>query len=118
MRSTASAAARSASISAASFTARSGPTTAAARENAAPGSAACRSSTNRAHVRSPTATRPAAPTRPATMATGSSVSPHGRRPNTSGRSVTRGASRAGTTSVASPSRGRTSMVSRSSGMAS
>ena len=49
---------------------------------------------------------------------GSCVSLHGFTENTSPRSVTRGASRAGTTSVASASRGTTSMVIRSSGIAS
>ena len=58
------------------------------------------------------------PTRPATIATGSSVSVHGRSPNTPGCSATRGASSSGTTRTASPARGSTSMVSRSSGIAS
>ena len=49
---------------------------------------------------------------------GRSVSSHGWRRNTSGRSTTRGASSRGTTSMASPSTGSTSIVSRSSGMAS
>ena len=40
------------------------------------------------------------------------------RPNTSGRSTTRGASSRGTTNVASRSTGTTNMVSRSSGIAS
>jgi hypothetical protein len=118
MRSTAAAARRRASTSAGSFTTRSGPVTSPPRVNAAPGRAAWRSRTNRAQVRSPTATRAAGPARPATMATGSSVSSHGRRENTSGRSTTLGASSRGTTSVASPSRGSTSIVSRSSGIAS
>ena len=52
-----------------------------------------------------------------TIAIGSSVSRQGRSANTSGRWFTRGASRNGTTSVASLSRGTTSMVSRSSGIA-
>ena len=51
------------------------------------------------------------------MPTGSSVSLQGRTVKASGRSSTRGASSAGTTSVASPARGSTSIVSRSSGMA-
>ena len=42
---------------------------------------------------------------PATIAIGSSVSPHGCSVNTPGCSTTRGASSSGTTSVASPSRG-------------
>ena len=49
------AAARSASISAASFTMRSGPVTSVARRNATSGRARCRSSTKRAHVWSPIA---------------------------------------------------------------
>ena len=94
MRSTASAAARRASTSAPSLTARSGPVTRRRRRSRHPaGRPGGRG--HRAQVWSPTATRPAAPTRPATMAIGSSVSPQGRRPNTSGRSVTRGASSAG-----------------------
>ena len=52
------------------------------------------------------------------MSVGSSVSSQGRIANTSGRSTTRAASIRGTTRVAAPSRGTTSMVSRSSGMAS
>ena len=51
------------------------------------------------------------------MAIGSSVSLHGRSENTPGCSTTRGASSRGITIVASPSRGSTSIVSRSSGMA-
>jgi hypothetical protein len=49
---------------------------------------------------------------------GSSVSFHGNSVNTSGRSTTRGASMRGTTNVTSPSLGTTSIVSRSSGIAS
>ncbi len=115
--STPAAAARSASTSAASFWARSGPVTVEAATKPASGRASCRPSTNVAHVRSPMAALPGRPARRATMDTGSSVSPHGCTVKASGRSSTRGASRAGTTSVASPWRGRTSMVSRSSGIA-
>ena len=53
----------------------------------------------------------------AVRATGSSVSPHGTMSKTSGRWFTRGASRRGTTNVASPSTGSTSIVNRSRGMA-
>ena len=53
----------------------------------------------------------------AVSATGSSVSPHGAMSNTSGKWFTRGASRRGTTNVASPSTGNTNIVSRSRGMA-
>ena len=49
---------------------------------------------------------------------GSSVSSQGTTSNASGRSTTRGASSRGTTSTASPSTGSTSIVSRSSGIAS
>ena len=55
-----------------------------------------------------------------TISTGSSISPHGRMEKTSGTGVTRGASSAGTTRVACsllPAAGTTSIVSRSSGMA-
>ena len=76
------------------------------------------STRNRDHMWSPTAATDADPARPATMFTGSSVSSQGRIPNTSGRSTTRGASIRGTTRLAAPSRGTTSMVRRSSGMAS
>jgi len=115
--STTRAAARRASTSAASFRARRGLVTREAGRNAVWGSAAWRPSTNVAQVRSPMAARPGRPARPATMATGSSVSPQGRRVKASGRSSTRGASRRGTTRVAAPSRGSTSIVSRSRGMA-
>ena len=73
------AAARSAAISAASFTMRSGPVTSLAFRNRALGSAAWRSSTNRAHVWSPIAARRRpSPTEPDDdRATGSSVSSHG-----------------------------------------
>ena len=77
-----------------------------------------RSTRKRAQVWSPMAATFAPLARPATMATGSSVSFHGRIVNTPGCSTTRGASSRGTTSVASPSRGSTSIVSRSRGMAS
>ena len=56
----------------------------------------------RAKVWSPMAAPPAPLARPATMATGSSVSVHARMVNTSGCSTTRGASRRGTTIVAPP----------------
>jgi len=54
----------------------------------------------------------------ATSAMGSSVSSHGTTSNTSGCATTRGASSRGTTRCASPARGSTSIVSRSSGIAS
>jgi hypothetical protein len=81
------------------------------------GSASWRPSTKVAQVRSPMAARPGRSARRATMLTGSSVSPHGRMVKASGHSATRGASSAGTTRVASPARGSTSIVSRSSGIA-
>ena len=62
--------------------------------------------------------RRARPASPATIAVGSSVSSHGSSVNTPGCSTTRGASSRGMTIVASPSRGTTSIVSRSSGIAS
>ena len=117
-RSAAAPALLSASTSAASLRARSGPITSLPLVNTVDGRACCRSMTNRAQVRSPMPTRFTAPTRSATIVIGSSVSSHERTANTSGRSTTRGASRRGTTRVASPSTGSTSMVSRSRGMAS
>ena len=92
--------------------------TSEAGDHAAAGRRRCSPSRKRVQVRSPTASDPAAPHNRWTSATGSSVSPQGRNRNTPGRSITRGASSAGTTSVASPSTGTTSMVSRSSGIAS
>ena len=76
---------------------------------------------NRAHIVSPTAIfdgRQRASTSSATIATGSSTSSHRRSSNTPGWGTTRGASRRGMTIVASPSRGTTSIVNRSSGIAS
>ena len=106
-RSAAAAARRSASISAASFTARSGPTTSVPRRHAStpaarPGGRARTGPTcGRRWRRSPPR-----PVSPATTAMGSSVSSQVRSVNTSGRSTTRGASSRGTTRVASPSRGQ------------
>ena len=117
-RSAAAPARRRASISASSLMARSGAVTSLALPNDAVGSADCRSTRNRAQVRSPIASRTAGPQCAATRAIGSSVSSHGSIVKTSGCSTTRGASRRGTTSVASPSAGTTSIVSRSSGIAS
>ena len=77
-----------------------------------------RSTRKRAHIVSPTAATPGVAASPATMATGSSVSSQGRSENTPGCSTTRGASNRGITSVASASCGTTSIVNRSSGMAS
>ena len=112
-------AARSAAISASSLTTRSGPVTPDARTNSVPGIAVWRSSTNRAHVWSPIAARPGVgPQGSATSATGSSVSFQATTSNTSGCGSTRGASRRGTTSCASPRRGSTNIVRRSSGIAS
>ena len=116
-RSAAAPAARSAATSASSLTMRSGPTTSTARPNVAPGISGSSSTRNRAHIWSPTATVPAGPARSATIPEGSSVSSHGRNVNTPGCSTTRGASSRGITIVASPSRGTTSIVRRSSGMA-
>ena len=82
------------------------------------GAAAWRPSTNVAHVRSDTARWRRPPSRWATISIGSSRSSHARSAKRSGWGRTRGASRRGTTRVASPSAGRTSMVMRSSGMAS
>ncbi len=111
--------ASSASISSASFTIRIGDTTSAARENTHEGTCRWRSSTNRAQVWSPIATRRAERLIiDATIAIGSSVSSHVTIPNSSGRRSTRGASSRGTTSWMSPVRGSTSIVRRSSGMAS
>ena len=94
-------AARSAAISAASFTARSGPVTSTARRNATSGSARLRSSTKRAHVWSPMAATwrraDAARARPRSRP-GRRSRPRAARSNTSGRSTTRGASSRGTTS--------------------
>ena len=115
-----SAAARRAATSSGSFRARRGPVTSEARRHRVPPAwPAWRSTTNRAQVRSPMATVPAGAdevgdqghrvVRPRPTVPGRT------RP---GRSTTRGASRRGTTRVASPSRGTTSMVSRSRGMAS
>ena len=73
---------------------------------------------NLAHIVSPTATVPGVPTRPATMATGSSTSSHRCSSKTPGWATTRGASSRGMTNVASPSRGTTSIVNRSRGIAS
>ncbi|CAB4619388.1 unannotated protein [freshwater metagenome] len=78
----------------------------------------CSATRNCAQVRLPIAAVDAEPMRSDTIAIGSSVSPHGRIPNTSGSSLTRATSSRGTTSVTSPSRGTTSIVSRSRGMAS
>ena len=117
-RSAAAPAARSASISAASLTMRSGPTTSTARRNSVPVRCGSSSTRNRAHIWSPTATALAGPAASsATIADGSSVSSHGRSANTPGCSTTRGASSRGMTIVASPSRGTTSIVRRSSGIA-
>ena len=118
MRSTAAPARRSASTSASSFTIRIGAVTSDARRNPSPGHADARSTTKPAQVWSPMAAVVEAPTRSATMAIGSSPSRHVTISNTSGRSTTRGASRCGTTRWTSPSRGTTSMVRRSNGMAS
>ena len=118
MSSTACAAARNASTSAASFTIRNGPVTSVARRNAAPGSASCRARTKRAHVWSPIAAVRAPPAYAATRAIGSSVSSQVSSRNTSGCSTTRGASSRGTRSTASASRATTSIVSRSRGIAS
>ena len=89
-----------------------------AREKAVAGIARCRSRTKRAQVWSPIAARAGAPAMAATSAIGSSVSSHGTISNTSGCGSTRGASSRGTTSFASPARGSTNIVSRSSGIAS
>ena len=86
-----------ASISAASFTARSGPMTSLTPSGTrCAGRARWRSSRNRAQVWSPMAAV-ARPRRAssATMATGSSVSSQAAMRNTSGRSTTRGASSRG-----------------------
>ena len=119
MRSTAAPAARKAAISAGSLRMRSGPRTSTERRQVTPGRRGSRSTRKRDHIWSPTATvrAPWARTSSAVMATGSSVSFHGRSENTSGISTTRGASRRGITRVTSPCRGTTSIVSRSSGMA-
>jgi hypothetical protein len=117
-RSAAAPALRSASISSGALTARSGPVIVEASTKDVVGRRRWRPSTNRAQVWSPTAAVPAGPTSPATRSRGSSSSPQVRNEKTSGRSTTRGASSTGTTRVASPSRGTTSMVSRSSGIAS
>ena len=67
---------------------RIGPTTSVARTNTHDGTARCRSSTNRAHVWSPIATRRAERRIiPATSAIGSSVSSHATISNSSGRGV-------------------------------
>ena len=117
-RSAAAPAARRASTSAASLTIRSGPTTSTARRNSVPVIRGSSSTRKRAHIWSPTAAVAAPAASSATIADGSSVSFHGRSANTPGCSTTRGASRRGMTIVASPSRGTTSIVSRSSGIAS
>ena len=117
-RSAAAPAARRAAISAASLTIRSGPTTSTARRNSVPGICGSSWTRNRAHIWSPTAAVAAPAARPATIAVGSSVSFHGCNVNTPGCSTTRGASSRGITIVASPSRGTTSIVKRSSGIAS
>src|SRR4051812_43692874 len=83
-----------------SFTARKGEVTADAACHVAPGRADCSARTNRAHARSDTASIRRAPIRRATIATGSSVSAHGRTLKCFGRGTTRGASSSGTTSVA------------------
>ena len=118
-RSAARAAACRAAISASSFTARSGDVTAEAARQLDPGSAACRARRDCAQARSETPK--VAPfvrgSRAAASATGSSVSDHGRSVKSSGAVGARGASSAGTSSTASPSRGSTSTVSRSRGIA-
>src|SRR5436305_7706929 len=116
-RSAAALAPVSAAISASSLTARSGLVTCDATWNWALGSEACSCSRKVAQARSEMPNRVRPPTSLATSATGSSVSDHGWMLNTSGCSSTRGASSWAITRVASASAGRTSMVSRSRGMA-
>ena len=77
-----------------------------------------RSTRWRAQVWSPMEATPGRPHSSATMAMGSSVSSQPRMEKQSGRSMTRATSKRGMTSVASASRGTTSMVSRGSGIAS
>ena len=118
MRSTAAPAARSISISSGPLTDRMGAVTSEARRHSTPGSRRLRSIRNRAQVWSPTAATSAEPIKSATISTGSAVSGQPLSPKMSGRSVTLGASIRGTTRVAEASAGTTSMVRRSSGMAS
>ena len=89
-----------------------------ARRKATSGRAAIRSTRKPLHIWSPTAAVTARPIKAVMTAIGSWSSRHGTIRNTPGCSRTRGASSAGTTSDASPSRGTTSIVMRSNGIAS
>ena len=112
------AATRNASISAASLTTRSGPVTSSARRKLTAGNAGLQVE----HEPRPRLVADRRDRRPATsaatIAIGSSVSTHGRSTNASGCSTTRGASSCGITRTVSPSARTTSMVNRSSGIAS
>ncbi len=129
-RSAAKAAARRAASSHSSLTARRGEVTLDAGIHRADGRCLCSSSTVVAHARSEMAKQavlsgiadktPFSGTRDTTAVTsgtGSSASDQGTMAKRSSAAATRGASRPGTTSTGSPSRGKTSMVRRSRGMA-
>lgn len=100
--SAAAAAAASASISAWSLRVRSGAVTVTDLTHRVAGRCVMRSTRNRDHIWSPTATQDASPSRPCASATGSSVSSHGTVSNTPGTGTTRGASSRGITSIGIP----------------